>query len=35
MRPATLTGYAQAAGFSTVDILPIGHDFPRCYQFVA
>ena len=32
MRPATLRRYAQAAGFSTVDILPIEHDFLRFYQ---
>lgn len=32
MRPATLTAYAQTAGFSTVDILPIEHDFFRFYQ---
>jgi 2-polyprenyl-3-methyl-5-hydroxy-6-metoxy-1,4-benzoquinol methylase len=35
MRPATLTAYAQAAGFSTVDILPIDHDFLRFYQLIA
>ncbi|MFN2419331.1 MAG: class I SAM-dependent methyltransferase [Candidatus Limnocylindria bacterium] len=34
MRPATLTAYARAAGFSTVDILPIEHDFLRFYQLV-
>jgi 2-polyprenyl-3-methyl-5-hydroxy-6-metoxy-1,4-benzoquinol methylase len=34
MRPATLTAYAQAAGFSTVDILPIEHDFLRFYRLV-
>jgi hypothetical protein len=32
MRPATLTAYAQAAGLSTVDILPIEHDFLRFYR---
>jgi 2-polyprenyl-3-methyl-5-hydroxy-6-metoxy-1,4-benzoquinol methylase len=34
MRPATLTAYAQAAGFSTLDILPIEHDFLRFYRLV-
>jgi SAM-dependent methyltransferase len=34
MRPATLTGYAREAGFSTVDILPIEHDFLRFYQLI-
>ncbi len=35
MRPATLTAYAEAAGFSTVEILPIEHDFLRFYQLIA
>lgn len=35
MRPATLTAYAKAAGFSTVEILPIEHDFFRFYQLIA
>jgi SAM-dependent methyltransferase len=35
MRPATLTAYAEAAGFSTVEILPIDHDFFRFYQLIA
>ena len=35
MRPATLTAYAEAAGFSTVEILPIEHDFFRFYQLIA
>jgi hypothetical protein len=35
MRPATLTAYAVAAGFATVEILPIEHDFLRFNQLVA
>jgi hypothetical protein len=35
MRPATLTAYARAAGFSAVEVLPIDHDFLRFYQLVA
>ena len=34
MRPATLQGYADRAGFSAVDILPIEHDMFRFYQLV-
>jgi SAM-dependent methyltransferase len=34
MRPATFTAYATSAGFSTVNILPIEHDFLRFYQLV-
>jgi 2-polyprenyl-3-methyl-5-hydroxy-6-metoxy-1,4-benzoquinol methylase len=32
MRPATLQGYAAQAGFVTVEILPIEHDFFRFYR---
>lgn len=32
MRPATLQGYAEQAGFSAVEILPIEHDMFRFYQ---
>ncbi|HUL84210.1 MAG TPA: class I SAM-dependent methyltransferase, partial [Actinomycetota bacterium] len=31
MRPATLEGYARAAGFTGFEILPIGHDTFRLY----
>jgi 2-polyprenyl-3-methyl-5-hydroxy-6-metoxy-1,4-benzoquinol methylase len=32
MRPGTMKGYAQEAGFATCDILPIEHDFFRFYR---
>jgi 2-polyprenyl-3-methyl-5-hydroxy-6-metoxy-1,4-benzoquinol methylase len=32
MRPATLQGYAQAAGFRDIEILPIEHDLFRLYR---
>ncbi len=32
MRPETLRGYAAAAGFSSVEIVPIEHDFWRFYR---
>jgi 2-polyprenyl-3-methyl-5-hydroxy-6-metoxy-1,4-benzoquinol methylase len=32
MRPPTFRGYAQSAGFSHVDIVPIEHDLFRFYQ---
>ena len=32
MRPATLRGYAQAAGFDNFEILPIEHDTWRFYR---
>ncbi len=32
MRPATLRGYAQQAGFRDIEILPISHDFWRFYR---
>jgi 2-polyprenyl-3-methyl-5-hydroxy-6-metoxy-1,4-benzoquinol methylase len=32
MRPATLAGYAQQAGFDRVEVLPIAHDFFRFYR---
>lgn len=32
MRPATFEGYAKAAGFASVDILPIENDFFRFYR---
>jgi hypothetical protein len=32
IRPATLEGYARAAGFSTVTILPTEHDAFRFYR---
>jgi 2-polyprenyl-3-methyl-5-hydroxy-6-metoxy-1,4-benzoquinol methylase len=35
MRPATLRRYAQEAGFQSVEILPIEHDFFRFYRLVA
>jgi SAM-dependent methyltransferase len=35
MRPDTLRSYASAAGFSSVQILPIEHDLFRFYQLVA
>lgn len=34
MRPATFHRYAEEAGFSTVEILPIEHDMFRFYQLV-
>jgi 2-polyprenyl-3-methyl-5-hydroxy-6-metoxy-1,4-benzoquinol methylase len=34
MRPATLEGYARAAGFRAVEVLPVGHDFFRFYRLV-
>lgn len=34
MRPATFLGYAEAAGFSSVEVLPIEHDLFRFYQLV-
>jgi 2-polyprenyl-3-methyl-5-hydroxy-6-metoxy-1,4-benzoquinol methylase len=35
MRPATLAGYASAAGFAGVEVLPVEHDFFRFYRLVA
>ena len=35
MRPATLRRYAREAGFRSVDILPIEHDFFRLYLLSA
>ena len=32
MRPATLRGYAEAAGFGGVEVLPIEHDMFRFYR---
>jgi precorrin-6B methylase 2 len=34
MRPDTLRGYARAAGFQDIEILPIAHDFFRMYRLV-
>jgi len=34
MRPATLRGYAQEAGFSDIEVLPIENDFFRFYKLV-
>lgn len=34
MRPATLAGYARDAGFDGVEVLPVAHDFFRCYRLV-
>ncbi|GAB2621789.1 class I SAM-dependent methyltransferase [Pseudactinotalea suaedae] len=34
MRPETLRGYATAAGFSDVEVLPIEHDLWRFYQLL-
>jgi 2-polyprenyl-3-methyl-5-hydroxy-6-metoxy-1,4-benzoquinol methylase len=34
MRPDTLRGYAHAAGFTAVEILPIEHDFFRFYRLI-
>ena len=34
MRPSTLRRYAEAAGFSGVEILPIENDFWRFYRLV-
>ena len=34
MRPHTAKGYAEAAGFSRVDVLPIEHDIFRFYLLV-
>lgn len=34
MRPATFTGYAEAAGFAGVDVLPVEHDLFRFYHLV-
>lgn len=35
MRPSTLTGYARAAGFREVEILPVEHDAWRFYRLRA
>jgi SAM-dependent methyltransferase len=32
MRPATLEGYARAAGFAGVEVLPVGQDYFRFYR---
>jgi hypothetical protein len=32
MRASTLEGYAEAAGFGGVEVLPIEHDFFRVYR---
>lgn len=32
MRPATLAGYARAAGFAAVEVLPVEHDLFRFYR---
>ena len=32
MRPDTLRGYAREAGFGTMEVLPIEHDFFRFYR---
>ncbi|HEV2121522.1 MAG TPA: methyltransferase domain-containing protein, partial [Chloroflexota bacterium] len=32
MRPATLRGYAEAAGFREIDVMPIEHDLFRLYR---
>ncbi len=32
MRPGTVRRYAEAAGFTGVDILPIDNDFYRYYR---
>ena len=34
MRPATFAGYAEGAGFATVDVLPIEHELFRFYHLV-
>ncbi|MCK9926676.1 class I SAM-dependent methyltransferase [Frankia sp. Mgl5] len=34
MRPATLAGYAELAGFTSTETLPIEHDFFRFYRLV-
>ncbi|HEY0127234.1 MAG TPA: class I SAM-dependent methyltransferase [Blastococcus sp.] len=34
MRPATLDGYARAAGFASAEVLPVVHDFFRFYRLV-
>jgi hypothetical protein len=34
MRPATLRGYAQEAGFRDIDILPLENDFFTFYRMV-
>jgi hypothetical protein len=34
MRPATLAGYADDAGFAGVEVLPVEHDFFRFYRLV-
>jgi hypothetical protein len=35
MRPSTFIGFAEAAGFASVDILPIENDFFRFYRLNA
>src|SRR5690606_127072 len=35
MRAATFASYAEQAGFKTVDILPVEHDFFRFYRLTA
>jgi hypothetical protein len=34
MRPATLRGYAQEAGFQGMELLPIEHDFFCFYRLI-
>ena len=34
MRPAVLDGYARAAGFRGVEVLPVAHDFFRFYRLL-
>jgi hypothetical protein len=34
MRPSVLRGYAVAAGFRDIEILPIEHDFFRFYRLI-
>jgi 2-polyprenyl-3-methyl-5-hydroxy-6-metoxy-1,4-benzoquinol methylase len=34
MRPATLEGYARAAGFDRIEVLPVDHEFFRFYRLV-
>lgn len=35
MRVSTMRGYAEAAGFSNVEVLPVAHDFFRFYRLTA
>jgi hypothetical protein len=35
MRPSTFRGYAEQAGYASVEVLPIQNDFFRFYRLIA